>query len=85
MVSQSTSKYPQTFEMSSMCAEIPGGDASPLASSAFENCFWTLADTCHSNYVPKFISGEEGQRKEKLVWESVVKHIDEVAPGVLKL
>ena len=36
-----------------------------------------------SNYVPKFISGEEGQRLEKLVWDSVVKHLDEVAPGVL--
>lgn len=34
-------------------------------------------------YTPAFIKGEEGQRIEKLVWESVKKHINEVSPGAL--
>jgi hypothetical protein len=33
--------------------------------------------------VPGHITGEDGKRLEKLVWESVKKHVNAVLPGTL--
>lgn len=35
------------------------------------------------HYNPESITGQNGQKLQKIVWKSLKAHIDEVAPGVL--
>jgi len=44
---------------------------------------YTSENVVKDQYTPEFIKGEEGQKVEKLVWESVKKHINEISPGAL--